>query len=143
MLVPLSSLTSFSFFHSPQVQIFLGDKDIRDLASLDAVLSDFLSLDALRSDMESFRDEIIEYYMQVRIIAFLFLVFHSFRELKCEGETCHTTFCCTRRNCRTLTILKTQDDGTGEEGEYEQAQYEEHEYAESEHKARGSNHGGQ
>jgi len=48
------------------VQIFLGDKDIQDLASLDAVLSDFLSLEALRSDMESFRDEIIDYYMQVR-----------------------------------------------------------------------------
>lgn len=46
------------------MQIFLQDKDIPDLASLDAILRDFLSLDALRSDMESFRDEIIEYYMQ-------------------------------------------------------------------------------
>eukprot|EP01032_Pedospumella_encystans_P019429 gene19429-22088_t len=46
------------------VQIFLQDKDIPDLASLDAILRDFLSLDALRSDMESFRDEIIDYYMQ-------------------------------------------------------------------------------
>lgn len=46
------------------MQIFLQDKDIPDLASLDAILRDFLSLEALRSDMESFRDEIIEYYMQ-------------------------------------------------------------------------------
>ena len=46
------------------MQIFLQDKDIPNLASLDAILRDFLSLDALRSDMESFRDEIIEYYMQ-------------------------------------------------------------------------------
>lgn len=47
-----------------QVQIFLADKDITDLQSLDATLTDFLSLGALRSDMESFRDEIIEYYLQ-------------------------------------------------------------------------------
>ena len=61
---------TFSLFLIPlQVQIFLGDKDIQDLASLDAVLSDFLSLEALRSDMESFRDEIIDYYMQVRAVS--------------------------------------------------------------------------
>lgn len=47
-----------------QVQIFLADKNINDLQTLNETLTNFLSLDALKSDMESFRDEIIEYYLQ-------------------------------------------------------------------------------
>ena len=46
------------------MQIFLADKNITDLHSLDETLTAFLSLDALKSDMEGFRDEIIEYYLQ-------------------------------------------------------------------------------
>lgn len=47
-----------------QVQIYLSDKQLPDLDALDAHLREFLSLAELRADMESFRDEIIEYYLQ-------------------------------------------------------------------------------
>jgi hypothetical protein len=56
----------FCFHARPllQVEIFLADKEIHDLDGLDACLSDFLALAELRADMESFRDEIVEYYLQ-------------------------------------------------------------------------------
>jgi hypothetical protein len=65
---PILSLTialvTSMWFSSRQVEIFLADKEIHDLDGLDACLTDFLSLAELRADMESFRDEIVEYYMQ-------------------------------------------------------------------------------
>jgi hypothetical protein len=48
---------------SRQVEIYLSDKDVSDLDGLDAVLTEFLSLPELRADMESFRDEIMHYYL--------------------------------------------------------------------------------
>lgn len=47
-----------------QVELYLQDKDVSDLDALDSHLVAFLSLPELRSDMESFRDEIMEYYLQ-------------------------------------------------------------------------------
>jgi hypothetical protein len=48
---------------SRQVEIYLSDKDVSDLDGLDTVLTEFLSLPELRADMESFRDEIMHYYL--------------------------------------------------------------------------------
>jgi hypothetical protein len=45
------------------VNIYLSDKHITDVDSLDALLVDFLGLEQLRVDLEATRDELVEAMM--------------------------------------------------------------------------------
>jgi hypothetical protein len=54
------SLSSHSLF---QVNIYLSDKRVTDVDSLDLLLVDFLGLEQLRLDMEATRDELVEALM--------------------------------------------------------------------------------